>query len=89
MLLAGGQSQVFELAVQAEESLQLSIARSGADVILSWPAAIANVTLQSASSLSPPSFTDLNPQPALKTEQNLNRATLPIGAANTFYRLRK
>lgn len=89
LLLAGGQSQVFELAVPAEESLRLSIARSGADIILSWPASIANVTVQSATSLSPPNFADLNPQPAITTEQNVKRAAVRIGAANTFYRLRR
>ena len=89
LLLGGAQGLVFELAVQGEEPLLLGISRSGTDVVLSWPAPITAAVIQAASSLSPPNFADLNPQPSVTISQNLNQATIPIGAANVFYRLRK
>ncbi len=89
LLLAGNQSLVYELAVPGEEPLLLGITRSGTDVVLSWPAAITGAVIQASSSLSPPNFADLNPQPAVAISQNLKKATIRIGAANVFYRFRK
>ncbi|MEK7674896.1 MAG: hypothetical protein AAB676_03545 [Verrucomicrobiota bacterium] len=34
-------------------------------------------------------FADLSPQPSVTISQNLNQATIPIGAVNVFYRLSK
>ena len=65
----------------------LSIAPSGTDVILSWPAAVINVIVQSTSSLSPPSFSDI--APAVVPNGKWNTATITPSASPEFYRLRK
>jgi hypothetical protein len=58
----------------------LNIARSGANVTLSWDAAATGFTLESKASLGAGPWIPIGTQ---------NPATVPIGPGNTFYRLRK
>ncbi len=84
LLLGAAQGLVFELGPPV-----LSIARSGTDVVLSWPQSVTAVVVQSSPSLSPPSFADLDPQPFVIVTGKLNTVTLPLGAENAFFRLRR
>ena len=65
---------------------RLTIAQSGSDVIISWPAAALDFVLESTDSLSSGNWTVVNaiPVPA----GNRNTVTLPV-ANNTFYRLKE
>ncbi|HYA79130.1 MAG TPA: LamG-like jellyroll fold domain-containing protein, partial [Candidatus Nitrosopolaris sp.] len=64
---------------------QLSISRRAGDVILSWPAAQATFQLQSATGLTPVSWTNV----ATNTVQNGSTltVTLPVGPGTQFFRL--
>ncbi|HOW66868.1 MAG TPA: hypothetical protein P5186_26550 [Candidatus Paceibacterota bacterium] len=91
LIIGGGVGAAYELIAQGPsvtEPLVLGVTRSGANLILTWPAALSNAVVQSASNLSPGSFADLNPQPVITVSGNLNHATIPIGAGNLFFRLR-
>jgi len=84
LLLATTAGLVFELGPPS-----LSIARSGTDVVLSWPKSVTAVVVQASPSLSPPNFADLDPQPGVVVSEKMNTAQIPIGEGNTFFRLRK
>lgn len=60
----------------------LTIQRLGNDVIISWPADALGFTLDSRSTLSPPSWTPVGPG-------TNNSVILPNTAGNRFFRLRK
>jgi hypothetical protein len=66
----------------------LSATQLGLDLILSWPAPVTAVTIQSSPNLST-GFTDLDPQPSVVVNGNLNTVTVPIGPDRVFFRLRK
>ena len=66
---------------------QMSIALSGGNVVISWDASFGTRCLQSTPSLSPATWTALNPQPAIVLVGNKNTMTIPIGAGNLFFRL--
>jgi phage-related protein len=89
LLLGGANSLVFELEVRRDEPLLVAISRSENNVVLSWPASITDAVVQASPNLSAPNFADLDPQPAVSTGPELNTATIPIGPASVFYRLRK
>lgn len=92
LILGGGGGTVYQLKARLEEPsepLVLSIARSGADIILSWPASVTGAAIQSSTQIAPASFADLNPQPAVTVVQEMNQATLTPSASAGFYRLRK
>ena len=84
LLLGAALGKIFEFGPPL-----LTIVKSGTDVVLSWPVSVTAVVVQSATTLSPPNFADLSPQPTVVINGNMNTATLPIGAGNEFYRLRK
>lgn len=63
----------------------LSIHRSGADVLLSWPAAATNFVLQTNATLSSSSWGILPITPTINDSQN--HITLPALADAMFYRL--
>ena len=84
LLLGGLAGKVFEL----EGRPSLTVAQSGANVVLSWPASVSAMVVQSATDLST-GFADLDPQPAIVISGELNTVTIPRGAGNAFYRLRK
>jgi hypothetical protein len=80
--LGAAQGLVFELGPPS-----LSIAASGTDVVLSWPASVTAVVVQSSSSLSPASFSDISP--SVVVNGKLNTATVTPSAGPEFFRLRK
>lgn len=84
LVLGAGQGRVYELGPPI-----LGIARSATDVVLDWPESVTAVVIQSAPKLAAPDFSDLDPQPTVEVIDKMNRATIPIGNANAFYRLRK
>ena len=84
---SSGHGTVFSLCFAP----QLTITRSGTNVILSWPTNVAGFdstgyTLQSAASLVPPAVWSTNsPAPVVIAGQNT--VTNPITAGQHFYRL--
>ncbi len=84
LLLAGLAGKVFEL----EERPSLTISKSGANLHISWPASVSVRIIQSSPSLSA-DLIDLDPQPAVVVNDELNTVTIPLNAGNAFFRLRK
>jgi len=68
------------------QSNVVSIAASGNQVVLSWPAAASNYFLQSAASLSPAAWNAVPGAPVLVNNQY--EATNPISGSQQFYRLK-
>ena len=85
LLLGGFAGKVFELGPP-----QLTFARSGTDLLVSWPAPVTSVILQSSATL-PTGFADHAPAPSVVTGTYLNTATIPITpeSEKAFFRLRK
>lgn len=83
-LLGASQGQVFEFGYP-----NLVVAKSGNDLVLSWPAVVIGGILQSSSSLSPAAFADLDPQPVVSTDVKWNTATVPASLNQGFFRLFK
>jgi hypothetical protein len=72
-----------------ERKFDLSITKSGANVILSWPAYYAGAFVESSSTLEPGSFADLSPQPAKVAVGDRVTATVSIAPdVPAFFRLR-
>jgi hypothetical protein len=72
-----------------ERKLELSITKSGANVILSWPSYYTGAVVQSSATLEPGSFTDLYPPPAVVAVGDLITATISVDpSAPVFFRLR-
>lgn len=88
-VLGGAPGTAWELRVTAEDEMRLAISRSGDNVILSWPASISGAVIESAAALSPLSFAEMNPQPAVTPNQGQNNAAVPLGTEHVFFRLRK
>ncbi len=65
----------------------MSIAQSGANVVISWDKIFGPRWLCSSPSVSPTSWSGVNPQPAIVTVGNKNTMTVPIGAGPVFFRL--
>jgi len=84
LLLGGLGGKVFEL----EERPSLTISKSGANLVISWPASVSARVVQSSPSLST-DLVDLDPQPAVAVNDDLNIVTIPRSAGNVFFRLRK
>ncbi|MEO6034246.1 MAG: hypothetical protein ABIQ35_03225 [Verrucomicrobiota bacterium] len=84
LLLGGIAGLIYELGAPT-----LTISQSGTDVILSWPTSVNSVVLQHSVTLSPPNFTELDPQPAITSDGVMNTAVVPISTAAEFFRLRK
>ena len=70
-------------------SLSLGIARSGSNVVLSWPVSATGFAVQAAGSLTAAAWADMSPQPAITVQGGQNTVTIPVGNTNQFYRLRK
>jgi hypothetical protein len=67
---------------------QLAIARSGANVIVTWPTNVPGFTLQSTTNLlSTPSWSDVFPAPVISNGKNT--ATNNIADSQRFFRLRR
>jgi hypothetical protein len=84
LLLGGAAGVVFELGPPI-----LSMARSGTGALLYWPKAVTAVRIQASPSLSPPDFSDLDPQPPIQVNGKLNTAPVSTSGDHTFFRLRK
>lgn len=80
-----GQGTVFRLLLGPIKAPVLTIARSGPNVILSWPAGTSGFNLQSATNLAAPVWTSVFPGPVLVN--GLNTVTNPLSAPQRFYRL--
>ena len=88
MLLGGLGGSVFELLEKSDPSVIISM--SGENVVLSWPASLTNMIIQSTSDLSM-GFADLDPQPAVVIDGEMNTATIAVSAGvdRAFFRLRQ
>lgn len=62
-----------------------SIQPTANTVVISWPGAILGYVVQQTSSLTTPNWVDVTNQ--VNVVNGLNEVTIPIGAANEFYRL--
>lgn len=65
----------------------LAIARSGADLRVTWPSSATGFKLHSTSSLAPPAWSEVNAP--VKIEGALNVVTITPGLAPAFYRLQQ
>jgi hypothetical protein len=88
-IVGGSPGRAWELTTTADESLLAGISRVANNVLLSWPAAVTNVVIESSPDLSPPRFAPLDPQPSVVPMQNQNTASIPINGISGLYRLRK
>ena len=88
MLLGGLGGSVFELLEKSDPSVIISM--SGENVVLSWPASLTNMIIQSTSDLSM-GFADLDPQPAVVIDGEMNTAAIAVSAGvdRAFFRLRQ
>jgi len=82
----GGSGTVFRLAVELGPP-QLTIIPSATNVILTWPANPAGLTLQSTTNLASPAWTTDSFAPVVVNGQNT--VTNPISSAQQFFRLRQ
>jgi hypothetical protein len=86
LLLSGLEGKVFALGTRPA----LTISKSGAALVLSWPGSgVAAQALQSSISLEAGGFSDLAPEPTIQSDGEVNTVTLPLGTASAFFRLRK
>ncbi|HPY32112.1 MAG TPA: hypothetical protein PLT00_06630 [Verrucomicrobiota bacterium] len=65
------------------------ISLSGSDLELSWYKFVTGGIVQASDSIIAPDFKDLDPQPYIFEDGNVNKAVVPLGAESKFYRLRK
>jgi uncharacterized repeat protein (TIGR03803 family) len=83
---SSGQGTVFSLTLAPASPPQLTLTRSEASVILTWPADAAGFALQSAGNLSPPAvWTNVSQGPVVVNGQNA--MTNSITGSEQFYRL--
>ena len=67
----------------------LAIARSGANVVISWPASAAGFALEVTPGLGTgTAWTTVNTSGAIE-EGGLKKLTVPLGAANQYYRMKQ
>jgi len=66
---------------------QMTAARSGNNIIISWDASVGDCTLQSTPTVKPTAWANVTPQPASVLVGNTYQKTVAIGSANTFFRL--
>jgi hypothetical protein len=80
---------VWEIDVLGTDSPpRLSANLSGADVELTWLSRATNFFVEATSQLSPPDWTNLNPQPVIQSAGVTNRTSIVTGGAPQFFRLR-
>lgn len=84
LLLSATGGRAYELGPPS-----LSIARSGTDVLLSWPLSVTAVAIQASTSLAATNFADLDPQPIITPVEKFNSAQLPATEPIQFFRLRR
>jgi hypothetical protein len=84
---AGGGFWGLVSAVLTPGAPPLSVGRSGANVVISWPSTAASWTLQQSASLGSTNWADVPITPS--DNGTVRRLTLPAPAGNGFYRLRR
>ena len=84
---SAGNGTVFSLSLGTVGAPQLTIIRSAANVVLTWPANAAGFTLQSTANLSPAIWNSVSPGPVVVNGQST--VTNPISGRQQFYRLRQ
>jgi hypothetical protein len=67
----------------------LGAAKSGSNLVLTWPQAGGLFTIEGTDSLSATSWSALSPQPTVTSSGNNYEATVAIGASPKYFRLRK
>jgi hypothetical protein len=82
-----GNNGIVAFSVVLPSGPALSITRSGANVILSWPAPSTGFVLQKTPTLSPPAWADVSQMPVVMNGQNTVTEDASTGKA--FYQLRK
>ena len=89
-VIAGGWSlNLFSPQVTCcDSSPRLFIARSGANVLIRWPAAATNYALEAKPSLNPATTWSSVSNPVM-TANGTNSVSVPITAGNRFFRLRR
>ncbi|HEU0010578.1 MAG TPA: sialidase family protein [Verrucomicrobiae bacterium] len=89
-VIAGGWSlDLFRSQVTCcSSSPRLVIARSGANVLIRWPAAATNYALEAKSSLNP-AMTWSSVSSPVMTANGTNSVSVPISSGNRFFRLRQ
>jgi hypothetical protein len=71
------------------ETPALAIARSGSNVIVSWPVNATGFVLQSTASLGAPVAWGAVDTSAAVEQGGMKQLTVPIGSSNQYYRMRK
>ena len=85
---SGGSGQIkngWVLSIASGTPTPLNLQINGTNSILTWPAAPANLTLQSNTDLSTTNWTLVTPSPVYSAGQNI--VTNPLSSGNVFYRL--
>ncbi|HWQ90439.1 MAG TPA: hypothetical protein VN673_02120 [Clostridia bacterium] len=67
----------------------LNVTTLGSEAVLAWPASVVNVTVESAASLAPASFTDMPVPPAVYQDGKFNKANVTMTPEAAFFRLRR
>jgi uncharacterized repeat protein (TIGR03803 family) len=82
----GGSGTMFRLSLAPVTPPQLTITRTGTNVILTWPASASGFILQSATNLIPSAtWNTVSPEPIVLN--SLNTVTNSIAGVRMFYRL--
>ncbi|HKQ39422.1 MAG TPA: LamG domain-containing protein, partial [Verrucomicrobiae bacterium] len=66
---------------------RVSIAHSGSNVVISWPAAAMDFVLESTDNLASGNWSTVNE--SIIPSGDLNTVTVPVGSGSTFYRLKE
>ncbi len=66
---------------------QMTITRSGANLVIAWDAAAGSFILQTRAALNTGAWADVIPQPAIVQVGDLNQMTLPLGGGNAYFQL--
>ena len=78
----------FAMPITLLPAARLSIAKIGGSVVVSWPTNSGLLNVQSAKSLVPADWMDLDPPPTITTVGTNYQASLPLSASNVFFRLK-
>ena len=82
----GGEGTVFSLSLDSDSTPQLTITRSGANVIVTWPAGLTGFTLQSTTNLNSAAiWIAVAPAPVIINGSHV--VTNSISGTRKFYRL--
>ncbi len=67
----------------------LKLALDSTYATLAWPSNVTAVAVQSATTMAPGGFTDVDPQPTVMQDGKTNLVQIPVTTGNSFFRLRK